>query len=179
MSNTLNTSTLYSEKQKLPFWLVVVLVVAVVFTLSTVAVYAYKQSQTNPNIAVKQSSLESRKHLLLLQSDVIDTNWLRTLNPLVKNVQGRLIWSTKMQQGIMEFENLPRLKKNQQYRLWVYDLIETRNEPISAAVFDNVAGETFLISFDTNPKVNSPFKFELVLQTEGEEADQPLLLAQP
>jgi len=175
----LNTPVLQSEQKKLPLWFVVLFVAAVIFTISSVAVNAYKRMQINPSVQVQQSELESRKQVLLSQEDVINTSWLRTLNPLVKNVEGRLIWSTTMQQGIMEFKDLPEINKNQQYRLWVYDLIETKNEPISAVVFNQISGVNFLISFDTDPDVSAPFKFELVLQTEGEEWDQPLLLAQP
>ena len=175
----MSAPVLQSEKKKLPLWFEVLFVAAVIFTISSVAVNAYKRMQINPSVQVQQSALESRKQLLLLQKDVINTNWLRTLNPLVKNVVGRLIWSTNMQQGIMEFKNLPKIDKNQQYRLWVYDLIETKDEPISAVEFNQVSGEKFLISFDTDPNVSAPFKFELVLQTDDEEWDQPLLLAQP
>ncbi len=176
----MNTLAFSSKQKRLPLWFVVLSIAAIIFTISSVAVFfSYKSYPNNPSLIAKQSALESRKQLLLLQKDVIDTNWLRTLNPMVKDVQGRLIWSTSMQQGIMEFENLPQLGENQNYRLWVYDLIETKNEPILAATFNNVSGKTFLMSFDTDPKANSPFKFELVLHKEGEETDQPLLLAQP
>jgi hypothetical protein len=174
-----NTTVFTSKQNKLPLWFVVLLVVVTIFTLSSVFVYTYKHIQTNPVIDVQQSRFESRMQLLLLQRDVIETNWLRTLNPMVKKVEGRLIWSTTLQQGIMEFKNLPKINKNQNYRLWVYDLIETKFEPISAAVFNMVPANSFLIAFDPSAKVSAPFKFELALQTEGEELDQPLLLAQP
>lgn len=175
----MNSSVSLIKQHSLPLWFVVLSVAVLVFTISSVSVYFYKKSQTNPVLLVEQSALESRKQLLLLQKDVIDTNWLRTLNPMVKNVQGRLIWSTTMQQGIMEFENLPELGKNQTYKLWVYDLVDTKNEPRLVATFNNVSGKIFLRSFNTEPKISSPFKFELVLQSKGSDSDQPLLLAQP
>ena len=175
----MNSSVLSLKQQKIPLWFVILLIAALIFTISSVAVFSYKKSQLKPAIAQEQSVLESRKQLILLQKDVIDTNWLRTLNPMVKDVQGRLIWSTTMQQGIMEFENLPELGKNQTYKLWVYDLVDTKNEPRLAATFNNVSGKIFLRSFNTEPKISSPFKFELVLQSKGSDSDQPLLLAQP
>ena len=175
----MNSSVLSLNQQKLPLWFVVLFIALLIFTFSSVAVFSYKKHQISPEVAQKQSALESRKQLILLQKDVIDTNWLRTLNPMVKDVQGRLIWSTSMQQGIMEFENLPELGKNQQYKLWVYDLVDSKNEPRLAATFNNASGKIFLKSFNTEPRVSSPFKFELVLQTKGADSDQPLLLAQP
>jgi len=168
--------------RRFPLWVIVLISALLIISLSSASVFVYKQSsKNNPDFKAKQSGLETRKQLILLQPDVIDINWLRTLNPLVKNVQGRLIWSSDMQQGVMEFNQLPSLAKNQRYRLWIYDLVGDITKPISAIVFKHSgnASDNYLISFDTEESITSPFKFELVLEEDGKENGLPLLLAQP
>ncbi len=132
----------------------------------------------NPEVKAELSQLQSRKELLLLQPNVINTNWLRTLNPLMKNVEGSLVWSAALQQGTVEFFNLPIINDNQYYQLWVHDLTEANNQASLVAVFKGSKDEKLFMSFDTI-KIKSPYKFELVLHTEGEAINQPLLLAQP
>lgn len=177
----MSTSEQNTKTGKIPLWFIVLFSTVLVFTLSSAGVFVFNQTQANPEFKEQQSKLESQKQLILLQTDVINTNWLRTLNPLVKEVQGRLIWSSKLQQGIMEFSKLPELGENQQYRLWIYDLLAKNTKPVSAAVFKykGVSSEIFLRSFKTETTIKSPFKFELVLEKEGEVGGQPLLLAQP
>ena len=114
----LSTEIKTSSNNSLPLWFLVLLIAALIFTISQVAVSAYKRMQYNPEVSAEHSQLESRKELLLLQPNVVNTNWLRTLNPLMKNVEGSLVWSGALQQGIVEFINLPKIKDNQYYQLW-------------------------------------------------------------
>lgn len=163
----------------MPLWFLVLLTTALIFTISQVGVSAYKRmQQDNPEVLAEQSQLQSRKELLLTQPNVVNTNWLRTLNPLVKEVEGSLVWSAALQQGIVEFINLPKIGENQYYQLWVHDLVESSDQASLAAVFKGSKDEKLVMSFDTI-KIKSPYKFELVLHTEGETTNQPLLLAQP
>ncbi|KAG1652826.1 hypothetical protein GQR58_025973 [Nymphon striatum] len=130
--------------------------------------------QENPDALAKTSQLESRKEILLTQPHVVNTNWLRTLNPLVKNVEGKLVWSAALQQGIVEFINLPKIDKDQYYQLWVHDLVETSDQASLVAVFKGSKDEKLVMAFDTI-KVKSPYKFELVLHTEGKTDNQAQL----
>lgn len=158
------------------------MLLAILILLVLIAVLGsnyYIQWMKNPNQETIQSELVLEQQFILTQTDVINTNWLRTLNPLVKNVEGRVVWSNVLQKGVMEFVGLPEIAKNQQYRLWIYDLVGKDTKPIFSTEFTKVLSDKFLISFSTESLIKSPFKFELMLKTEGEEVSQPLFLAQP
>lgn len=179
MNNTAN-----QKQGKLPLWFKVLFPLALFFTLSTIGIYAYQQQKAAPQDSVKAAQFEIKKQQLLEQEDVINTNWLHTLNPLVKNVRGRLLWSNTKQQGIMEFSNLPILAKNQQFRLWIYDLDSTDGKAIPASMaqkdtFNKKSSKNILIPFTAKTIVKNPFKFELLLEEKGVKDGQPLLLAQP
>ncbi len=164
----------------LPLWLLVLLIAVLIFIISQTGVNAYKQMQSEKaDIHSEYSKIQSKKKLLLLQPNVVNTNWLRTHNPLMKNVEGSLIWSAALQQGVIELINLPKIDKNQDYQLWVHDLTEANNQASLVAVFKGSKNKKLLMSFDT-VKIKSPYKFELILHTDGDaNNDQPLLLAQP
>ena len=175
----MNTKIKTSKNNILPLWVLVLLTAALIIIISQVAVSAYKRMQdNNPEISAERSQLESRKELLLSQPNVVNTNWLRTLNPLMKNVEGSIVWSAALQQGIIEFINLPKIDDNQYYQVWAHDLVETNNQASLVAVFKEPKNKKLMMSFDTI-KIKSPYKFELVLLTEGKTSTQPLLLAQP
>ena len=182
----MNSSTADTEdKSKLPLWLIVLFSSILILALSFLGLSFYQKSQLNSPLThieqLERTELEHLKESILEQSDTIDTNWLRTLNPMVKHVRGRLLWSSTKQQGVVEFINLPLLKNNQQYRLWVYDLEANNSKPTTAAVFktiDIVSG-IFSQSFQPKITIKTPLKFELVLEEGDVEGVQPLLLAQP
>ena len=159
--------------------MVVCFVVALFFTLTSLSGMAYKKWFLSPSQQKHQSALVIEQQLILNQADVIDTNWLRTLDPLVKEVEGRLVWSNTMQKGVMEFIGLPEIAANQRYQLWIYDLIGEDAKPIFATEFSKDNKSDFLKSFSSKQTIKSPFKFELMLKTSGEENSQPLFLAQP
>ena len=96
---------------------------------------AYKKWIVNPNKEAIQSARVIQQQFILNQPDVINMNWLRTLNPLVKNVEGRVIWSNNLQKGVMEFVGLPEIASNQNYQLWIYDLIGKDTKPV---VFNSI-----------------------------------------
>ncbi len=169
-----------TNKKALPLWFMVLFSLALIFTLSSFGSYAYQRYTTKNQNFEKESESYIQRLGLLQQKDVIDINWLHTLNPLVKKVQGRLIWSSNKQQGVMEFVNLPKLDKSQQYRLWIYDLY-SRNKRIAAIIDKQESfqqNDRVVMPFTPSSLIKSPFKFELTLEEEGKEA-QPLLLAQP
>ena len=153
----------------------------VLFLVIALGVFVYKKSQeiSNEIRQEQQSKIVLQQASILKQSDVINTNWLRTLNPLVKNVEGSVVWSNILQQGVLEFIGLPEIKGNQKYQLWVYDLLGKDSKPVLSTEFKEVSSDTFLIPFSAKLLINNAFKFELLLKTDGEESPQPLLLAQP
>lgn len=180
----MNSSTAKNEN-KLPLWLIILFFSVLILT-SSYFFLNYYQSVHQASIPSEmeqreRTELESLKISILEQADTIDTNWLRTLNPIVKNVQGRLLWSSGLQKGVVEYINLPAIKNNQQYRLWVYDLYANDSKPITAAVFKSVddSSSIFSHSFFPSVAVKSPLKFELILEEGGVDTPQPLLLAQP
>ena len=182
----MNSSTANVEKKnKLPFWLIIMIPSVIIIAGSYLGLRYYQQSlqsaQPSHLQQLARADLEKLKESIIQQADTIDTNWLRTLNPMVRHVQGRLLWSSTKQQGVVEFINLPKLKNNQQYRLWVYDLEANNSKPITAIVFKKVElmSGIFARSFEPKIKVKNPLKFELVLEDGGVEGFQPLLLAQP
>ena len=171
------------NKHTFPIWFLVLFPLALVFTISSIALYAYQQQQGTPTISVVSAQLKIQKQQILQQKDLIDTHWLHTLNPLVKEVRGRLLWSSNKQQGMMEFSHLPVLDDNQQYLLFIYDLNSISNKPIPAIIANNHnlnnSSDTLLIPFTSNTIIKNPFKFELLLKEKGVKDMQPLLLAQP
>lgn len=177
------------KRGKLPLWFVVLLVAGLILLLSYTAVYFYQQKEEYGSLQTQQATLVEQKEDLLAQDDVINTNWLRTLNNKVKNVQGGVIWSSKKQHGIIYLKNLPKTIKQQHYRLWIYDLATKANKRVSAALFQHKGNrkQEYLIAVSPETRVTHPYKFELVLveslkennATDGQSSEYPLLLAQP
>ncbi len=175
----MNNDVMTIEKRNLPLWLVVLLVSTLIVVLSSLGLSAYKKIQLELPSPTQQAELDSLKQKLLQQSDVIDTNWLHTLNPLIKDVEGRLLWSTALQKGMVSFNNLPKINKNQRFHLIVYDLDDPSNKPVSALTIKQDYTGRFEQSFEPEKRINSPLKFELVLEEKGSDSSLPLLLAQP
>ena len=182
MINVAENSKTSSDKDKIPLWFIITFSAVLLFTLSSFGLYAYQKKTQNKLSLVQESESYIQKLGILEQKDVIDTNWLHTLNPLVKKVQGRLLWSTHKQQGLMEFINLPKLKKYQQFKLWVYDLQSNGTKPVLAKINHLESYQSknkIIMPFSVTVAVKSPFKFELMLEDKNIEGAQPLLLAQP
>ena len=175
----MNSRVLTNEEQKHPSWLLFLLSIVLLFTLISLTNLAYKKWIIDPNQQTNLPAITSQQQLILTQEDVINTNWLRTLDPLIKNVEGRIVWSKVLQQGVMEFVGLPQISDNKKYQLWIYDLVGEDTKPLLSAEFTKVSSKKMLIPFSSEVVVNSPFKFELLLKTNGEEISQPLFLAQP
>lgn len=121
---------------------------------------------------------------LLDSKNTMHLHWLRTLNPLIRETQGDLIWNSSEQRGIMRFVNLPRLNRGQRYLLWIYDLNRPSQEPVKAAEFDvgrRNNGE-YYIPFKAKQSVTMPYKFLVTLgnkDTTHISRQESLLLAQP
>jgi len=173
-----STKTSTTQNSKYSPWYLAFLVGAVLF-LGYINSGIYKDWISKSKGPQNQSALLEQQNTILNQDDVINTNWLRTLNPLVKNVEGRIVWSNILQKGIMEFVGLPEIAKNQKYQLWIYDLAGKDTKPVFSDEFSEVSEEALLIPFSAKKIITAPFKFELLLKTEGKEVSEPLFLAQP
>ncbi len=178
MNNIVTNSTIETPHGKIPLWVYIVVFSILLIALSSFGVSKYQQLQTQKSNQTQRTKVEELQQSLLIQDDVINTNWLHTLNPLVKSVRGSVLWSSTKQHGIIKLYNLPSLNENQQYHLWMYDLSAKNSAPISALIF-KPKFKNLIIPFKAKSTVATPFKFEIVLEEDGIEGGLSLLLAQP
>ena len=125
------------------------------------------------------NDIASRRKILLKQNDVIDVNWLHSLNPKVKNVRGRMIWSSTKQHGIASFIGLPKSRSSQTYLLLGFDLEDTIGKPYLLKKFKVKDTRPLQLKISPKKTLLNPFKFELYLNDDQEPDLYPLLLAQP
>ncbi len=177
-SETIATKS--SNKNSLPLWFWIVISFLTALILVSAVLYLTKYTRLTVAAKKDQTPLILQRNILLQQSDLLQSNWLKTLNPLAKKIQGDLIWSSQQQKGFMRFANLPQLSSGQIYHLWVYDLEQDLKKPISATQFqaEPHSKKEFLVEIFPEKIVKKPYKFILNLETEGQ-AEQVLLLAQP
>lgn len=174
--------------------LIIPLIVANLFLiLDSITVHFSQLEKSEQANQVEYNKLHEQKTALLKENDIIQLNWLRTLNPRVKDVHGRVIWSTNKQSGVMVIRGLPKPNTTENYQLWIYDLEKHFNKPVPASIqrnsfaFKNGNGQPLIIPFQTDQTLEMPYKFELVLERKTNDVDQnknvtklsPLLLAQP
>jgi len=178
MNNIATDTAIGSHRGKIPLWIFVVFFSTLFVALCSVGTSQYQQRQAQESSQVQRTNVEELQKSLLAQDDVINTNWLHTLNPLVKDVKGSLLWSSKEQHGILKLYNLPSLAEKQQYHLWMYDLNAKNSAPVSALVF-KAKFNNLVIPFMPESIVEAPFKFEIILEEKDVEGGQSLLLAQP
>jgi len=152
--------------------------------MSIVAFLFLNQSPPTPD--PQQLILQKQYTQLQANHSSLQTQWLKTLNPRVRETEGAIVWDTTTQQGIMVFINLPKTKAGEHYHLWIYDLKRSQQEPISGGIF-NTSGKKnseYWVTIAPTEHVMQPFKFVVLLEadkvsaTETEKA-QTLLLAQP
>jgi len=185
LNNKCNKPPCTIKQGGLPLWFIVLFFAALTLFLSSLISYFSEHHERSDLIKSQMAGLFEQKEELLQQEDVINTNWLRTLNARMKDVRGGVVWSSGKQQGIVSFQNLPKLGDLQQYRLWVYDLSRLAGERISAAIFKGEAngGDEYFVEIKPDASLKLPYKFELVLEELGPERklinELPLLLAQP
>jgi Na+-transporting NADH:ubiquinone oxidoreductase subunit NqrC len=122
-------------KSKPPLWFWIIFIVVATLTLISASLYITKYTRLSIAAKQDQTPLVQQRDKLLNVSDLLQSNWLKTLNPQVKKVQGDLLWSSQQQKGFMRFFNLPLLSSTQHYHLWIYDLEHSLKEPISATRF--------------------------------------------
>lgn len=154
--------------------LLTVILLGIVFALPPLrAVHA--DASTNDT-----DDLVTLRDELLADPTSISGNWLRTLNPIVKNVQGDLVWNSTQQQGVLRIHGLPKPKAGQFYQLWLYDAQGSSADGISGGLFAQGAGsKSLFMSVQTATPVREPYKFELKLHNEQDKKGQLLLMIQP
>ena len=169
-----------NNKFKPPLWFWIALVSLSLITLTSTTLNLAKSSRLNIVAQENQKPLLAQRKELLKEKNLLKSNWLKTLNPQAKKIQGDLIWSTEQQKGMMRFNNLPKLSTGQSYHLWVYDLESSIKEPISATKFqtDPRIKKDFLVGIFPEKTIKKPYKFVLVIETRSQD-EQILLLAQP
>ncbi|QQZ28600.1 anti-sigma factor [Thiothrix subterranea] len=124
--------------------------------------------------------LATLREELLANPTSISGNWLRTLNPIVKDVQGDLVWNSTQQQGVLRIRNLPKPKAGQFYQLWLYDAQGNSADGISGGLLtQGVGSEELFMEINTATPVQEPYKFEFTLQSNQQETGQILLMVQP
>ena len=161
-------------------WLLLVIVIVLGITLLTVFISVQTVEMKNNN----QESLKELRDSLLSDSESTHTQWLKTLNPFIKKTEGSLIWHSKKQRGVMTFINLPTTAKNQKYHLWVYDLKQQQDKPISGGFFEKeTKDKEVLVSIEVEKPVIQAYKFLILLEDTTNDEDNSdshiLLLAQP
>jgi len=163
-------------------WLCPVLILSVTITLVAGMIYTQRLMQQVEHVEQTQVAQYESRSTLLAQPDALNINWMQTLNPIAKDIQGDIVWSTLMQQGMMRFANLPILPKGQQFHLWIHDLTSRASEPVSIVRFAPALSipRELLIPFTSSQKINEPYKFTVTLEySDPDKATEPLLLAQP
>ncbi len=157
-------------------------VIGIVLVMSLLALlFSFQQGKSDDNSVVEK---ETEWQTLLIEKETIHLHWLRTLNPKVKKTDGDLLWNTELQKGLMRFVHLPKLKSKQYYQLWIYDLHQSTEKPVSGGVFSvgHSKGDTFYASIIPEHKIVQPFKFLLTIGNKGDKTftkSQSVFLAQP
>lgn len=166
-------------------WLGRVLLVLLVLTSGWVTMQ-WLGTTGSPFSGVEVSSLQQRYQQLRESGSSMGGSWLRTLNPLMKDVQGGLIWVNEQQQGVMRFLNLPDPKRGFEYRLWIHDSRAEQGEPILGAQLQEGSGkQERFVELAAVGKVYEPFKFVLTMEplgnTSSDQADDTsiMLMVQP
>lgn len=163
-------------------WLWPALLISIALAMVAVMIYSQQFVQKVDNIEKQQLAQYEARKFLLAQPDAININWMRTLDPMAKKIYGDIVWSTLNQQGMMRFANLPKLEPDKTYHLWVHDLANNANDPVSLTQFspELTVPTELLVPFKSPRMVTEPYKFTIMLDSSIENSQpQPLLLAQP
>ncbi len=124
---------------------------------------------------------EQAYHRLQETAGSIGGNWLRTLNPSVKAVQGDLVWNSKEQFGVMRLLNLPNPGNGYHYQVLVFDSYAESGQgtPLASLAIGSGRGSLY-VPLRTAKKIIEPYKFVLTRSPVGERAEaQILLMVQP
>lgn len=166
-------------------WSILLIAMTVIISAALFTLFFNQKNDAHNPI---QALLQKHQATLRANNSSIETQWLKTLNPLVKNTEGQLVWNTEKQQGVMTFINLPQPKVNEYYHLWIYDLKRSQQDPISGGAFIPAKKKNteHWVAITPQDKVVQPYKFIIFLESKNVNvantpANEPqiLLLAQP
>lgn len=130
------------------------------------------------NVApMPSSAMEAEYQRLLHAEDSIGGNWLRTLNPNMKTVQGDLVWNTTEQRGVMRIMHLPKPDRAQHYVVRAYDSYHTSSQGVPVAYLVEGAKEAPLfMNLQTQTRITDPYKFVLTQEPIQGQGDKQILL---
>jgi len=138
---------------------------------AALAVAAFSFSR-QPNLGV-ESPFELRSELLAAAKrdpgSVFAADWTKTEDPAAEGASGKVIWSDKLQRGVMEFSGLAANdpKKNQ-YQLWIFDADRPEATPVDGGVFDIPAGKKdVLIPIDARLPISKATLFAITVEPPG------------
>ena len=138
---------------------------------AALAVAAFSFSR-QPNLG-EESPIELRSELLAAAKrdpgSVFEANWTKTEDPAAKAASGKVIWSDKLQRGVMEFSGLEANDpKQNQYQLWIFDADRPEATPVDGGVFDIPAGKKeVLVPIDARLPVSKATLFAITLEKPG------------
>ncbi|OQX12469.1 MAG: hypothetical protein BWK73_14785 [Thiothrix lacustris] len=157
-------------------WLIISLLLLTLVAAIALALPHFRDVQAN----TAADGMAELREQLLADPTSVSGNWLRTLNPIVKNVQGDLVWNSAQQQGVLRIRDLPKPKAGHFYQLWLYDALGNTRDGVSGGVLTQGVGrEELFRRIVTDAPVQEPYKFEFKLHTNQTDAGQLLLMVQP
>jgi hypothetical protein len=138
---------------------------------AALAVAAFSFSR-QPNLG-EESPIELRSELLAAAKrnpgSVFEADWTKTEDPAAKAASGKVIWSDKLQRGVMEFSGLEANDpKQNQYQLWIFDADRPEATPVDGGVFDIPAGKKeVLIPIDARLPITKATLFAITVEKPG------------
>lgn len=142
---------------------------AVAAAALAVAAFSYSRQ---PNLGV-ESPIELRSELLAAAKrdpgSVFQADWTKTEDPAAKGASGKVIWSDKLQRGVMEFSGLEANDpKQNQYQLWIFDADRPEATPVDGGVFNIPAGKKeVLIPIDARLPIKQATLFAITVEKPG------------
>jgi hypothetical protein len=142
---------------------------AVAAAALAVAAFSYSRQ---PNLGV-ESPIDLRSELLAAAKrdpgSVFQADWTATEDPAAKGAGGKVIWSDKLQRGVMEFTGLEANDPNQnQYQLWIFDADRPEATPVDGGVFDIPAGQKeVLVPIDARLPITKATLFAITVEKPG------------
>ncbi|QDT75420.1 anti-sigma factor [Lacipirellula limnantheis] len=100
---------------------------------------------------------------------VFQADWTKTEDPAAKAASGKVIWSDKLQRGVMEFSGLEANDpKQNQYQLWIFDADRPEATPVDGGVFDIPAGQKeVVVPIDARLPITKATLFAITVEKPG------------
>lgn len=100
---------------------------------------------------------------------VFQADWTKTEDPAAKAASGKVIWSDKLQRGVMEISGLEANDpKQNQYQLWIFDADRPEATPVDGGVFDIPAGQKeVVVPIDARLPITKATLFAITVEKPG------------